>query len=74
MQDFFESHEIALFRRVIDIVCAELGECDESTETYIAHRILCRAQRGNWDYATLLCAARVDAKPSSATRQMKTVH
>jgi hypothetical protein len=74
MQNSFEPHEIALFRRVIDIVCAEMGKCDEGTETYIAHRILCRAQRGSWDFTTLLCAARLDAKPSFATRQMETVH
>jgi len=73
MQNSFEPHEIALFRRVIDIVCAEMGKCDEATETYMAHRILCRAQSGEWDFVALLYVARnMSAKP--LPRQLETVH
>jgi hypothetical protein len=73
MQHSFEPHEIALFRRVIDVVCAEMGRCDTGTEIYIAHRILCRAQRGNWDFSILLCAARLETE-TYTSRQMEMVH
>ncbi len=59
MQNSFEPHEIALFRKVIDVVCAEMGGCDTETETYIALRILSRAQSGEWDLNALLSTARI---------------
>lgn len=73
MQNSFEPHEIALFRRVIDVACAEIGGCDQATEIYMAHRIFCRAQSGEWDFVALLYVARnISAKPLS--RQIETVH
>lgn len=59
MQNSFEPHELALFRRVIDTVCAEMRGCNAEVETYIAHRIICRAQMGDYDYLALLSAARL---------------
>jgi len=68
MQDSFEAHELALFRRVIDTVCAEMCGCDVNIEAYIAYRVICRAQLGNWDYNALLSAAR-DTSPVARRNQ-----
>lgn len=62
MQTSFEPYELALFRRVIDNVRAELRGCNVEIEAYIAYRVICRAQLGNWDYNALLSAAR-DTSP-----------
>lgn len=61
MQNSFDPDEIALFRRAIETVCTEMRGCDAEIETYIAHRIICRAQLGDWDYYALISAARLNS-------------
>ena len=50
----YSSEELALFERVLDQACADLGDCTNRTRLALAKRIFIRAEYGIRDFESLL--------------------
>jgi hypothetical protein len=54
----FDSGQMALLQRIVDLALAEIGISAESEKTRIAERVIAAAAGGEWDFDVLMTAAR----------------
>ncbi|WP_162918198.1 hypothetical protein [Taklimakanibacter deserti] len=58
MSGSFDSNELAVLQRIVDLAAADLGVNDEKAKYLIAARVLAVAQFGNWDFELFMAHAK----------------
>jgi hypothetical protein len=57
MGGYFDSTELALFQRIVDLAAADLGIVGEKEKSLIASRVMAAAEQGKRDFDTLMAHA-----------------
>lgn len=56
----FDSNELTVLQRIVDLAVADLGIHDEKEKSLIAARVIAAAKRGEWDFDLLLAQAKAN--------------